>query len=114
MKLVYQILATAIVCFLVQIFLPWWTMALVAFAFGYYFNLGSGAAFLAGFVSVGLLWFAKAYSTDLATQSILTEKVNRLLPLNVFVMMVIVGGLVGGFASMTGTIVKGKKQARYY
>lgn len=114
MKLLFQILSTIVGCFIAQTFLPWWTMAIVAFAFGYYFNLSSGLSFLAGFLSVGLLWLVKAFYIDITTQSILTEKINKLMPLNVFVLMIIVGGLVGGFAALTGTILKGKKQPRYY
>ncbi|MBS1558929.1 MAG: hypothetical protein JST69_09400 [Bacteroidetes bacterium] len=114
MKIAYQIVATLIVCFIVQSFLPWWTMAIVAFAFGYYYNLPGWVSFLAGFISVGLLWFAKAFYIDITTQSILSDKVNKLLPLNLFVMMILIGGLVGGFAALTGTVLKGKKQPRYY
>ncbi len=88
-------------------------MALVAFAAGYYYNNKGFESFAAGFLGAGLLWFVMAYYIDTTTQSILTEKVQRLFPINMFLFTVLVGGLVGGFAALTGTLVKGKKRARY-
>lgn len=114
MKFVLQLVVTLLLSLLVQTFLPWWTMTLVAFVAGYYFNLNGFLSFLAGFLGVGLLWLLRALYMDHATQAILSEKVNNLMPLNVLVMMVLVGGLVGGFAALTGTVLKGKKHARYY
>jgi hypothetical protein len=114
MKFLYQTIATVIGCLAVQYFLPWWTIALVAFGFGYFFNNKGSISFLAGFVGVGILWLIMAYTIDASTHSILTEKINKLFPLNVFVMMVLVGGLVGGFAALTGALMNGKKETKYY
>ena len=63
-------------------------------------------AFLSGFISIGLLWLGLALYVDNATQSILTEKISQLFPLNLFVLTSLIGGLVGGFASMTGALLK--------
>jgi len=114
MKFLYQTIATIIFCFAAQYFLPWWTMAIVAFGFGYYFNNGGVQSFVAGFIAVGALWLVMAYRIDIATQSLLTEKMNRIFPLNVFILMVVVGGLVGGFAALTGALMNEKKVSKYY
>jgi hypothetical protein len=113
MKFTLQTLATIAGCFLIQYFLPWWTMALVALVVGYIFHNRGTVSFTAGFLGAGLLWLAMAYYMDFATHSILTEKVSKLFPLNVFVMTAVIGGLVGGFAALTGTLLRGKKLARY-
>ena len=113
MKLLIQTLVTIIGCFIVQYFLPWWTLALVAFAVGYYLNNTGFIAFAGGFIGVAILWLAMAYYIDSSTQSIISAKIGRLFPVNIFVLLPIVGGLVGGFAALTGTLVKGKKLARY-
>jgi hypothetical protein len=47
-----------------------------------------------------------AFYIDQTTHSILTEKVNKLLPLNSFFLTTLIGGLVGGFAAMTGALIK--------
>ena len=114
MKFLYQTLATILGCLVVQYFLPWWTMAIVAFGFGYFFQNKGLVSFLAGFTAVGLLWLIMAYRIDASTQSILTEKINRLFPVNVFVLMIAVGGLVGGFAALTGALMNPKKISKYY
>jgi cell division protein FtsX len=88
-------------------------MALIAMVMGYAFHNSGIVSFAAGFLGAGLLWLGMAYYMDSATQSILTEKVNKLFPLNVFILMTFVGGLVGGFAALTGALMRGKKLARY-
>jgi len=113
MKFLLQILATIVGCFVVQYFLPWWTMAVVSLVAGYYFHNRGFASFAAGFLGAGLLWLGTAYYMDVATQSILTGKVSKLFPLNIFILMTVVGGLVGGFAALTGTLMRGKRLARY-
>jgi len=113
MKFILQLLATMIGSFIAQYFLPWWTMALIALVAGYFFHNGGLLSFAAGFPGAGLLWLAMAYYMDSTTHSILTEKVNKLFPLNLFIMMTLIGGLVGGSAALTGTWMRGKKLARY-
>lgn len=113
MKFLTQTLATILICFAAQYFLPWWTLALASCAVGYYFNNSGFTSFAAGFIGVGILWFGMAYYLDTKTLAIMTEKINRLFPVNVYVLLVVVGGLTGGFAALTGTLLKGKKLARY-
>jgi len=88
-------------------------MALVALMVGYSFHNRGTTSFAAGFLGAGLLWLVMAYYLDSTTQSILTDKMNKLFPLNVFVMTSVIGGLVGGFAALTGTLMRGKRLARY-
>ncbi len=114
MKFLYQTIATILGCLIVQYFLPWWTMAIVALGFGYFFKNKAAISFLSGFIGVGVLWLIMAYTIDASTYSLLTEKINKLFPLNVFVLMVAVGGLVGGFAALTGALMNGKKVSKYY
>ena len=58
MKFLAQLLLTAIVCFVLQYFFPWWTMAIGAFIIGYAFGNTGFKSFGAGLFGVGLLWFA--------------------------------------------------------
>ncbi len=108
MKFLYQVILTAALAFVLQSFLPWWTMALAAAGVGYYFNTKGLVSFSAGFLGVGLLWLGLAIFIDVTTHSILTEKINRILPLNAFVLTTLIGGLVGGFAALTGALIKSK------
>ena len=108
MKFIFQLLATIAICLTLQFFLPWWTMAVGSFALGYVFENKGLHSFSAGFIGVGLLWLGTALLIDVSTQSILTEKINRLLPLNVFILTTLIGGLVGGLASLTGSLLVNK------
>ena len=109
MKFLYQLIATMILSFILQNFLPWWTMAIGAAALGYFFGNKGFVSFLIGFLGVGLLWLGMAMFIDVSTQSILTEKINKILPLNVFILTTLVGGLVGGLASLTGSLLNSIK-----
>ena len=57
-------------------------------------------------MAVGLVWVGLALYIDSATQSILTDKVSQLFPISIFVITGVTGGLVGGLASMTGSLLK--------
>ncbi len=109
MKFIIQLLGTIVVCFVLQSFLPWWTMAVGAFTVAYLVGNKGFPAFVAGFIGVAILWLGMAFYIDALTHSILTEKINRLLPLNAFVATLIVGGLVGGFASLTGSLIRDRR-----
>ncbi|HNP07931.1 MAG TPA: hypothetical protein PKN99_09895 [Cyclobacteriaceae bacterium] len=106
MRFIVQVIITAIVCFMFQKLFPWWTMAIGAFLVGFVFSNSGFKSFLSGFIAIGLLWLGLALYVDNATQSILTEKISQLFPLNLFVLTSLVGGLVGGFASLTGALLK--------
>ncbi|MBY0435435.1 MAG: hypothetical protein K2U26_15125 [Cyclobacteriaceae bacterium] len=113
MNFLKQTLATIALCFALQYFLPWWTLAIGAFAAGYWFRNKGIVSFAAGFAGVALLWFATALIIDLQTQSILTEKVARLFPTKtpvlLFVLTAFVGALPGGFAALTGSLIKSNR-----
>lgn len=109
MKSVIQLVITAIVCFALEQVFPWWTMALGAFMVGFVFSNGAFKSFLIGFAGVGLVWLGMALFINSATDALLTHKISQLLPVNVFVLTTVVGGLVGGFASMTGSLIKPSK-----
>jgi hypothetical protein len=108
MKFLYQTIITAALAFVLQSFLPWWTMAIAAAGVGYYFGTKGLLSFSAGFLGVGLLWLGMALFIDVSTHSILTEKINKILPLNSYLLTTLIGGLVGGFAALTGTLIKSK------
>jgi hypothetical protein len=112
MKLLLQFLITVAISFILQTFLPWWSMAIGCVTIGYVFSNGSLRSFAIGFLGIGLLWIGMALWIDFQTQSILTEKMNRLLPINSLVLTGLIGALVGGFASMTGALAASKSTRR--
>lgn len=106
MKFLIQLLFTIVLCLLLQLFLPWWTLAIGAFVVAFLFDNKSLPSFAAGFLGVALLWLAMAGYITIATDSILTTKLNQLLPVNSFIITALVGGLVGGFGGLTGSLFR--------
>ena len=112
MKFVIQFIAIAITAFILELFMPWWCIAVAAFVAGY--ALKSKVNFLAGFAGIGILWLIKALMLDISSAAPLTERVAGIFSLSKPLLMlvtVLVGGLVGGFAAMSGGALK--KEKRY-
>lgn len=92
-----------------QQFLPWWSMAVPAFVVGYFAEQKSFIAFLAGFLSIFIMWSGYAFFLSAANGDVLAKKVAELLPLQEKVSLLYtvtgtVGGLVSGFASLSGNL----------
>jgi hypothetical protein len=92
--------------FVFQLFLPWWVSGLVAFGLAFAWARRPGQAFAAGFGGIGLGWLVYSLFFHLRNGGILAAKMGVLLnlphPLLLLLLGVIVGGLVGGMAALTG------------
>lgn len=92
-------------------FLPlsWWAIALVSGAVAFQMRLTALSSFLAGFLAVVLLWAAQAYFINVANNGILLAKISELLKMGnttIWAIMLLIGGLVGGFSAMTGLFLR--------
>ncbi|HEY0356637.1 MAG TPA: hypothetical protein VGC29_10555 [Flavisolibacter sp.] len=111
MKLIVSILLIAALGFIAGIFLPWWSIAIVAFLVALLIPQHIGLGFLSGFLGIFIMWAIVATWIDIKNQGILSNKIAQLLPLggsSVLLVLVtaIVGGLVGGFAAMAGSSLR--------
>ncbi len=92
--------------FIAEIFLPWWSIAVMAFAVGFVKTPTGWKSFWAGFLGVGLLWWMTSGYIHFRTDGILTSKVGEMftLPLPILVDLItgLIGGLVGGLAAGAG------------
>lgn len=106
MKLLLYVILIALLSFLAELFFPWWTAAVCALIVLALWPGKSLKAFLAGFLGVGLLWFAGALYFSIQTDFILTTKVARLLQVSnsvvVIVITAIIGGIIGGMGALSG------------
>lgn len=116
MKFILQVLTTAILGYVLELFLPWWSIAVAAFLAG--LILRTDANFLAGLLGISLLWLLAAFITDHSATTRLADKVAEIFSLSkplLFVVTGLIGGLVGGFAAMTGgALHKGRRKVKYY
>ena len=104
MRLTVQMVLILILGFFLELFLPWWSVAIAAFAGGVLVTTRMN--FLGGFIAIGVLWLGKAMIMDLSTDSDLTSRVAAIFMLHsktlLILLTLLLGGLVGGFAAMTG------------
>src|SRR4051812_30498907 len=108
MKFFIQLLFILVISFILELFLPWWSIALASFTAG--ILIASRFNFLAGFIGIALLWLMKALFTTLGSSSTLPDKVANIFPLHstplLFLLMALLGGLVGGFACVSGALLR--------
>lgn len=107
------ILLTAFLAFVVGVYgaLPWWSFAITSLIVAVAVHQRAGRAFLSGFLGLFLLWGVLAFMKDAANQHILSTKVSQLFLKNdSYILMIlitaVVGGLISGFAALTGSYMK--------
>ena len=111
MRFILSILLIAALSFLAGLVLPWWSIALVSFLVGLFLPQSIGRGFLSGFLGIFILWFILALWIDIKNESILSHKIAQLFPLGgssiaIIIVTAFIGGLVGGFASMSGNSLR--------
>jgi len=92
-------------------FLPWWTVAVVAFLAALFIGKTSGQSFLFGFSGVFVAWVLVALFKSLPNDNMLAERVVQLFPLPhnwIWVLLVtgIIGGLIGAMGALSGALLK--------
>ena len=103
-------LLIAVTAWILSHFLPWWSLAIPCLIFGAWKGTKGGTAFLYGFLGIGILWLFQALVIDIQNDSILTGRIADLFSLPhsslVILITVVIGGLAGGFSTMTGYFTK--------
>lgn len=110
MNFIKQVLLIGILSAAVQLWFPWWSLVFPALIMGFLFARSGVEAFFSAFVGIGLLWLGMALYIDATTGSMLSQKIASLFPgKSIWVLRaitVLVGGLTGGFAALTGYLIK--------
>jgi len=101
------ILILSVIC---SYFLPWWFVAVIAFAAACFFGKKPGKAFLSGFIAVFFAWSLLALFKSIPNDNILATRVAHLMELPNWILLMIVtgiiGGIVGGMAALSGTLAR--------
>ena len=111
MRLLLAILLTAALGFIAGKFLPWWSIAIVAFLVALLLPQRIGKSFLSGFLGIFLLWSVVALWIDSKNDSLLSSKIASLFPLGgssilLILVTALIGALVGGFAALSGAALR--------
>ena len=109
MKFIVVLLLTALLGYAIPLYLTWWSFAVTSFIISLLIHQKALVAFIAGFLGLFLLWLFLTLIIDNANQHILSQKMARVLPLNgsslaLILITSLIGGLISGFASLTGSL----------
>jgi hypothetical protein len=113
MKFFTAIVLTALLAFVAGLYLPWWSIAIVAFAVAVLVHQKAPKAFMAGFLGLFLLWGGLSYWIDIKNDGVLSTKIASLLSLggSSFLLIIITGlvaGIIAGFAALSGSYLRSK------
>ncbi|MCP9750886.1 hypothetical protein [Ferruginibacter sp. HRS2-29] len=114
MKFLLSILLIALLSFAAALYMPWWTIAVAAFIVALVFNMSGGKSFLAGFLAIFLLWSVMSFLISSNNGHLLAHKVSLLIlsvdnPYYLILATGLIGGLVAGFAALTGSFLRTKQ-----
>ena len=116
MKFIITLLVSALLAYAIGIYgnLPWWSFVITNLLVAAAIPQKPFLSFLSGALGVGLLWMTLAIILDQGNDHILSTKVAQILPLKgSYVLLItitsIVGALLGGLASLTGSFVRSDK-----
>ncbi len=111
MKLFLRIILIGALTYFLSLILPWWILAVVGFTVGLLIPGGSLSTFISGFLGVGIIWMGHAWNLDAKNDSQFTEVMIQVIgivdePIVLIALVGLIGGLVGGFATMTGALLR--------
>lgn len=110
MRTIITTLSIAIAGFVLQLFLPWWSLAVVAFLVGVSTDLNKFKIFLSALVGSALVWGGYALYIYTTTGAILTPKMAGVFGLSQAWLLVLVSalvaGIIGGMAGLTGKTLR--------
>lgn len=113
MKFVAAFFLTILLAFAGGLFLPWYSIALMAFLVAVAIPQRPGKAFLAAFFGVFLLWAGMSWWISFNNDHILAHKISLLFlktdsPYLLIAVTGLIGGLVSGTAALAGRFLRHK------
>ena len=119
MKFLVALILTALLSFIAGIYIPlWWFFAAVALLVALLVHQKGSKAFFAGFLGLFFLWLVLAFWMDKANDGVLSVKIASLLPLGgskwiLIIVTAFIGGLVAGFAALSGSYLRSSGSKKY-
>ncbi|WP_341836289.1 hypothetical protein WJU16_00110 [Chitinophaga pollutisoli] len=111
MRFVLAILLTALLGYILGLFLPWWVIAVAAFLVALIWQQRPGRAFASGFLAIFLLWGILAFVADVRNNHILSNRMSELIagtrnPWILITVSAIIGGLVAGMGALSASVLR--------
>lgn len=103
-------LIIAILAAILQVFTPWWVIAIVPFLILFWRPARAMGAFWTGFGGIGITWLIYGYYQHFISDGAISDRVAQLfmLPNGITLLLVtsLIGGLVGGLSGVAGYWVR--------
>ncbi len=114
MKFTITIILTALLSFAACLYIDWWSIAIAAFIVALIIPLKPLHSFLSGFIALFLLWSLLAWYISANNDHLLAHKISLLIlstdnPFLLIVITGLTGGLVAGFAAVSGSYLHKSK-----
>ena len=115
MKFITTLILTALLSFVACFYLPWWSIAIVAFVIAAVIPQHPGKAFIAGFLALFVLWGALSYWISSNNEHLLAHKVSLIILKTdshnfLILATALIGALVAGLAALSGSLIR-KRQS---
>jgi hypothetical protein len=115
MKFITSIILTALLSFAACLYLPWWSIAVVAFIVAVLIPQHVGKAFIAAFLAIFVLWAGLSFWLSFNNNHLLAHKVSTLIlktdsPNLLIIATALIGALVAGFAALSGSFLRTAKK----
>lgn len=114
MKFIISLILTALLSFAAGLYLPWWSIAIAAFAVAAAIPQGAAKSFLAAFTALFLLWGGLSWWISSANGHMLAPKISMVLfktsgTWTLIFATATIGALVAGFAALSGSFLRSSK-----
>ncbi len=111
MKFFVSVLLIALLSVAACMYLPWWSIAIVAFLVAATIPQKPVKSFFAGFISLLLLWATLTWIFSSNNNHLLAHKISVLIlkvnsPVLLIAVTAAIGALVAGFGALAGSFVR--------
>ncbi len=111
MKFFISTILIAALSFAACLYFPWWVIAIAGFVVAFAIPQKAGLAFLSGFIALFVLWAGMSVYMSSANGNLFVHKMSILFlkvdnPTMLFILTGFIGGLVAGFGSLSGRLLK--------
>lgn len=117
MKVFVTLLLVAVPGYLLQFYLPWWTLAVWAGIIGFMLDLRTGWAFLGGFLGGVLLWGGFAAYYHFMGEGYMAHRMSLNFGVTPFVLWLVtalIGGITAGLGLLTGRHLRKLLDSAFY
>lgn len=111
MKFFVSIVLIALLSMAACLYLPWWSIAIMAFAVAAIIPQKPFLSFLSGFIALFLLWGGLSFFISSNNDHLMAKKISILLlqsdsPFTLVLATAFIGALVAGLAALSGSFVR--------